>query len=471
MNKISKPVFFIVFAVIALFSLSTVFGVHSQYGDIVTTYVHGVDDIRLGIDIKGGVDVTFEPADGVDATEEQMDAALETIKYRLITQNINDSETYVDYNSNRIIVRFPWQAGEANFDPEAAVKELGEMAELSFRYGQETTADENGNAVPAGEVILTGADVEKAGVGATKDETTGAAEYLVTLKLSESGTEAFHNATSALYSENGVISIWMDNTMISAPTVNSVITNGECTIEGSFTYESAKELADKINSGALPFSLETSSFKTISPTMGQGALEAMVLAGIITLAFIVVYMIFFYRLQGFVASVCLIGQVAGMLAAVSGWFGFMESATLTIPGIAGIILSVGMGVDANIITGERIREELRAGKNVQTALTSGYKRAFSAIFDGNLTGIIVAIVLMGAFGVSDSWCAQLLSPLFRWFGATTEGVIYSFGYTLMTGLIMNFIMGVLASRLMTMSLAKFKCFQNKKLYGGGVDVK
>ena len=130
-----------------------------------------------------------------------------------------------------------------------------------------------------------------------------------------------------------------------------------------------------------------------------------------------------------------------------------------------------MGVDANIITGERIREELRAGKNINTALTSGYKRAFSAIFDGNLTGIIVSIVLMGAFGVSDSWCAQLLSPLFRWFGATTEGVIYSFGYTLMTGLIMNFIMGVFASRLMTMSLSRFKCFQNKKLYGGGVDVK
>ena len=471
MNKISKPVFFIVFAVIALFTVTTVFGVHSQYGDIVTTYVHGADDIRLGIDIQGGVDVTFEPADGADATEEQMDAALETIKYRLITQNINDSETYVDYNSDRIIVRFPWQAGEANFDPEAAVKELGEMAELSFCYGSESTYDENGNTVPAGAVILTGADVEEAGVGATQDETTGAATYLVTLKLTEAGATAFHDATSALYSENGVISIWMDSTMISAPTVNSVISNGECTIEGDFTYETAKELADKINSGALPFSLETSSFKTISPTMGQGALEAMILAGGITLLFIVIYMVVLYRLQGVVASICLIGQVAGMLAAVSGWFGFMPSATLTIPGIAGIILSVGMGVDANIITGERIREEIRAGKNLNAALTSGYKRAFSAIFDGNLTGIIVSIVLMGAFGVADSWCAQLLSPLVRWFGATTEGVIYSFGYTLLTGLIMNLIMGVLASRLMTLSLSKFKCFQKKSLYGGGMDVK
>jgi preprotein translocase subunit SecD/SecD/SecF fusion protein len=469
-KKVKKPVFFIVFAVIALFTVTTVFGVHSQYGDIITTYVHGVDDIRLGIDIQGGVDVTFEPAGDTDATTEQMDAALETIKTRLISQNINDSETYVDYDSNRIIVRFPWQAGETDFDPEEAVKELGETAELSFCYGSESTYDEDGNTTPAGAVILTGADVESAKVAMQQDSTTGSQDYVVALTLSDDGADAFYEATSALYSESGTISIWMDNTMISAPTVNSVISDGQCTIEGSFTYESAKELADKINSGALPFSLETTSFKTISPTMGEGALDAMLIAGALTLAFIVIYMVMIYRLQGVVASICLIGQIAGMLAAVSGWFGFMDSATLTIPGIAGIILSVGMGVDANVITGERIREELRAGKNLTTALQSGYKRAFGAIFDGNLTGIIVSIVLMGAFGVPDSWCAKLLNPLFRWFGATTEGVIYSFGYTLLTGLIMNFIMGVLAARLMTLSLSRFKCFQNKKLYGGGIDV-
>ena len=203
--------------------------------------------------------------------------------------------------------------------------------------------------------------------------------------------------------------------------------------------------------------------------MGEGALNAMVIAGLITCAFIIIYMIALYRLLGVVASLCLIGQITGMLAAVSGWFGFMDSNTLTIPGIAGIILSIGMGVDANIITGERIREELRRGKPLDGALQSGYSRAFSAIFDGNLTGIIVSIILMGAFGTPDSSCAKLLHPLFQFFGATTEGVIYSFGYTLLVGLIMNFIMGVFAARLMTMSLSKFKCFQNKKLYGGGLN--
>lgn len=471
MRKVKKPVFFIVFAVIALFTLTTLFGVHSQYGDIVTTYVHGVDDIRLGIDIQGGVDVTFEPADDVDATKEQMDAALETIKLRLANQNISDSETYLDYKSNRIIVRFPWQAGETNFDPEAAVKELGETAELTFRKGTDTAYDDNGDTVPAGEIVLTGADVESAGTGATQDDSTKEYTYMVTLNLNDSGKEKFYEATSELYQSKGQISIWMDNTMISAPSVSAVISDGKATITGNFTYESAKELADKINAGALPFSLETTSFKTISPTMGEGALNAMIIAGIITLACIVIYMIVLYRLLGMVASITLIGQVAGMLAAVSGWFGFMSSSTLTIPGIAGIILSVGMGVDANIITGERIREELRKGKTLDTALQSGYHRAFSAIFDGNLTGIIVAIVLMGAFGVPSSIWAKLFNKIFFFFGATTEGVIYSFGFTLMTGLIMNFIMGVLAARLLTMSLSNFKCFQNKKLYGGDIHVK
>ena len=472
MRKVKKPVFFIVFAVIALFTLTTIFGVHTQFGDVVKTYVHGVDDIRLGIDIQGGVDVTFEPAGDVDATEEQMDAALETIKLRLANQNISDSETYLDYKSNRIIVRFPWQAGEKDFNPEQAVKELGETAELTFRKGTDTTTDENGDTVPSGDIVLTGADVAQASTGGSKDDTTGDITWVVTLDLNDSGTEQFYEATSELYQSKGQISIWMDNTMVSAPSVNAVISDGKASISGNFTYESAKELADKINSGALPFSLETTSFKTISPTMGEGALTAMVIAGVITLALIVIYMIALYRLLGVVASITLIGQVAGMLAAVSGWFGFMSSTTLTIPGIAGIILSVGMGVDANIITGERIREELRKGKTLDTALYSGYHRAFSAILDGNLTGILVSIVLMGAFGVPDSIWAKIFNHTIFWFfGATTEGVIYSFGFTLMTGLIMNFIMGVFAARLMTMSLSRFKCFQNKKLYGGGINVK
>lgn len=463
-----KPVFFLVLIVILGFAVSTVTGFKYQYGDTVTTYVNGLDDIRLGIDIQGGVDVTFVPEDGIEATETQLAAATEVIKLRLATLNINDSEVYSDVASSRIIVRFPWQAGEAEFDPEAAVKELGETAMLTFRYGSYQDIDEEGN--PTGEIILQGSDVEKADTGydnSTENSSSGSVTgWVTTLKLTDSGKKAFAEATAKQAESKGSIGIWMDNVCVSSPSVNNAISDGEAIITGAKNYEEAKKLADRINSGALPFKLETSSFKTISPTLGTGALRAMVISGLLAFILIAIYMIVLYRLPGFVAAVTLIGQVAGTLAAISGWFGFMDSATLTIPGIAGIILAVGMGVDANIITGERIKEELATGKSLNASLRSGYSRAFSALVDGNVTTIIVAVILMGAFGVPDSIFAKMLRFLFRWFGATTEGVIFSFGYTLMVGVLLNFLMGVLASRLMLMSLSAFKAFQNKKLYGG-----
>ncbi len=474
-KKNQKAVFFIVFALIIAFAYSAVFGLDTQYGDIVTTRINGVDDIRLGIDIQGGVDVTFNPAGDYDATEQQLDAATAVIKNRLNSLNINDYEVYSDDKSDRIIVRFPWQAGETDFDPENAVKELGETAELTFRYGSDYETDpETNDVIPTGDIILNGSDVKSAQPGSQYNDTTGAYEYVVQLQLNdtstdgESGKDKFASATAELAGSSTPISIWMDNTMISSPTVSTAITDGQAVISGDFTYESAKSLADKINSGALPFKMETSSFKTMDPTMGRGSLDAMILAGFIAFGFIAVYMIVLYRLPGFVAVIALIGQVAGTLAAISGWFGFMDSSTLTIPGIAGIILAVGMGVDANIITGERIKEELNSGKSLDSALKLAYKRAFSAIFDGNITVVFIAIILMGAFGVPSSPFAKLLHVFFMAFGATTEGVIYSFGYTLLVGIILNFLMGVFASKLMVTSLAKFKCFKNKKLYGGAV---
>ena len=451
-KKTGKSVFFVTFAVILAFALSTVFGISTYYGDIKTTYVHGLEDIRLGIDIQGGVDITFEPENDVDATEEQMDAALQVINMRLVSLNINDSETYVDYNNSRIIVRFPWQSGEEDFDPSAAVEELGQMSELTFRYGQDVD----------GEVILTGARVLEATPG--YDSTN--AQWVVQLKLDDEGASAFTTATAAQSANGGYISIWMDDMCVSSATVSETISTGEAVITGSFDAESAKQLADQITSGALPFSLKTTSTKTLSPTLGSGALYAMILSGLIALVFICIYMIVLYRLPGVVAVIGLIGQVAGMLAAVSGWFGFMPSSTLTIPGIAGMILSIGMGVDCNIITAERIREELAKGRSVESSLRTGYKNAFSAILDGNLTLAIVAVILMGAFGTNTNFLTRILDKtIFFMFGSTTEGFVYSFGFTLLVGVILNFIMGVGAARLMTMSLARFKCFQKPELYG------
>ena len=452
MRKIKKPVFFIVVALIAAFSYLTIFGISNTYGDIENTYIKGVDDIRWGIDIQGGVNATFEPADGADATDEELEAAKTVIEQRLVSLNITDSEVYVDTAKDRVMVSFPWASDETEFNAEAAVNELGDMAELRFVKGSE--AD--------GELIMTGTAVESA--AAVQNTQTG--QWVVSLELDEEGTEAFAVATKELKAKNGYISVWMDETNVSTASVEAEITNGDAMISGDFTYESAKALADKINAGALPIKMEATSTNTISPTLGEGARSAMVIAGIIALAAIVLYMIVVYRLPGFVASIALCGQVAGTLAAISGFFGTFDSFTLTIPGIAGIILAIGMGVDANVITAERIKEELRNGKTLNGAIEVGYKRAWSAVFDSNITVVFVAVILMGAFGPTDSVFGTLLKPLFFAFGASTAGTIYSLGYTLLVGILLNFVFGIFCSRLMLASLSKFKCLRKLWLYNG-----
>ena len=457
MRRIKKPVFFVVVLCIAILGFLTFFGVHTYYGDTTNTIIKGVDEIRWGIDIQGGVNATFKPEGDYDATKDEMDAAKSVIEQRLINLNITDSEVYVDYDHDYIIVSFPWQAGESDFDPEAAVSELGETAILTFRKGQ----------TEEGETVITGTQVKKAEAGQMAGgngyEWDGAGAR------NNGGKNAFADATTELAGK-GYISIWMDEECISAPSVSQAITDGKCHISGGgadgFTYESAKSLADKINAGSLPFKLVASSTNTISPTLGEGAKYAMVLAGLIAFALIAVYMIAVYRLPGFVATIALAGQVIVTIAAISGFFGNAESFTLTIPGIAGIILAIGMGVDANVITAERIKEELRNGKTLNGAIELGFKRAWSSVFDGNITVVFVALILMAAFGPTDSVLATILKPLFFAFGVSTAGTIYSLGYTLLVGIILNFVFGIFCSRLMLASLSKFKCFKKPSLYGG-----
>ncbi len=462
MRRFEKAKFFIVAGLIALIAYTAFFGVKTQYGDLTTTYIKGGNDIRWGIDIRGGVDVTFSPPEGVDATDDEMRAAESVIRLRLMGQNITDSEVYVDYAKDRIIVRFPWKSDETEFNPEQAIAELGETALLTFREGREmdpTTGEPTG--VTASNVILEGKDVLSA--EALVDSETN--QYVVALELNEEGTQKFAEATERLYGDS--ISIWMDNTLLSAPTVEAVITDGKAVISSSqFTVEEANDLANKINAGALPFKLETENFSTISPTLGLGARDAMLMAGVIAFALVALIMIGRYRLPGFVAVIALLGQVALTVAATTGYFPIFDSFTLTLSGIAGVILAIGFGVDANIITAERIREELRNGKTVDGAIESGFKRAFTAIFDGNVTIIIVAIILMGSFGPPSSLFAKLLSPLYTWFGPSTAGSIYSFGFTLMVGVLLNMVMGVFASRVMLKSLSQMKALRNPALYGG-----
>jgi len=462
MKRRGKSIFFIVAALIFALTYTAFFGIKQVYGDTETVWFKGASDIRFGIDIKGGVDATFMPADGQDATDEELDAAESVIKLRLVGLNITDYEVYTDYNKDRIIVRFPWKEGEKDFNPEHAINEIGASAVLTFRegYGDGLAMDETSDTV-----VLVGEDVKRASAGAQQDSVTGQVEYVVHLELTTEGAQKFAASTTELAQTKGVISIWMDEECISAPTVQTAITDGNAVITGNFDAESAEDLANKINAGSLPFDLSAESFSTISPTLGASSLDVMVKAGIIAFLLVAAYIIALYKLPGVIATIALLGQVATTLACVSGFFPDVNSFTLTLPGIAGIILAMGMGVDANVITFERIKEELRDGNGLDEALTNGFKRGLAPIIDGNITVVIVAAVLIGAFGPTDGIFAKIFTPIFFAFGPATAGAIYSFGYTLLIGVVMNFVYGIVATRLMLRSVSKMNMFRNTALYG------
>ncbi|MEG0178367.1 MAG: protein translocase subunit SecD [Oscillospiraceae bacterium] len=473
MKTKGKPwLFFLVALLIFVFAYTSFFGISTQYGDTTKTWIKGAGDIRFGIDIKGGVDVTFMPANDVDANEDQMKAAEAVIQQRLVNLNITDNEVYTDFNKDRIIVRFPWKEGETEFNPETAIKEIGATAVLTFREGNEQDADGKPTGKTAQTIILNGTDIKQASPRADNDPNSPYYnQYFVSLELNESGKDKFGEATTRLAKDHGTISIWMDDTLVSAPSVNDAILDGHAmiTLGGANTEEALNEamaLANKINSGSLPFALSAESYSTISPSLGAKSLDAMVLAGVIAFALVAIFMIFNYRLPGAIASIALLGQTAATLAFVSGYFTGMNSFTLTLPGIAGIILAIGMGVDANVITAERIKEEVRSGKTLDGSIQAGFIRGLSPIIDGNVTVIIVAVMLMGAFGPTDGFFAKMLKPIFFAFGPSTAGTIYSFGFTLLVGVLLNFVFGVMSTRIMLKGVSKLKCMRNPVLYGG-----
>ncbi len=466
MKRTSKSVFFIVLVLIVALAYTSFFGIYTQFGDRTDTVIRGAKDIRWGIDIRGGVDVTYGPVDeSVAVTEANLQGVETIIAERLIGKGITDYEMYSDVANHQVIVRFPWSSDEKDFDPAAAIEELGQTAQLEFRMG-DATEEKDGKTVPTGSIVLTGKDVASAEAVFIQND-NGTQEPVVQLTLNESGKNAFAEATKKQSASKGTISIWLDGAMISNPTVQDTITGGIATISGSFeTLTDAADLANLINSGSLPFAIEAKSSGTVSPTMGEKALEAMVLAGIIAFVLIAVFMIVYYRLPGLVAVIALIGQIAGSIAAISGYFGVLDSFTLTLPGIAGIVLSIGIGVDANVITAERVKEEIRSGKTIDNAIRLGSKNSFWSIFDGNISVVIVAVVLMGVFGPADGIWSMLLKPLLFWAPASTTGSVYSFGYTLFIGVIFNFVMGVWASRAMLRSVSRFKFLRKPWLYGG-----
>lgn len=411
--KPGKKMIAVIFLAIAAFIYIAVFGLGSD--------VKGIFDMRFGIDIRGGVEAIFEPQ-GLDrtATENELESAREVIETRLDGQNISDREVTIDKGAGYIIVQFPWKSEETNFNPEDAIAELGEMAELSFKD-------------PQGNVLIQGKDVETASPEKSKSGITNG--YEVELKFNAIGARQFEEATGKLIGQK--MSIYMDNNLISSPTVQTKIAGGKAVITGLKTYEEAKELAEKINAGALPFSLKTTNFSTISPTLGNNALNIMVIAGIIAFFVLCIFMIVYYKLPGVVACIILVLQMLLQMLAIS-----IPQYTLTLPGIAGIILTLGMAVDANIIISERISEELKKGVSVRSSVRNGYRSAFSSILDGNVTTAIVAVILM-IFG---------------------SGSMLSFGYTLLVGMIVNLLVGVNVSKQFQLSLAELKKWNNEKYF-------
>lgn len=451
-KRTGKPVFFVIFILILALTYAAFFGFEDYYGDTRKVYIKGASDIRWGIDISGGVEAVFSPDKaGVDITEEDMAAAKTVIETRLVNNNITDYEVYTDNHNHSIIVRFPWAAGESDFDAQAAVEELGETALLKFCRNEDSE-----------DVILEGSDDVKSAQAGLDEK----GNYVVYLNLTDQGKSKFAAATAELVGQK--ISIWMDDNEISAPTVNEAITGGTAYITGLADAEEAKDLANKINAGSLPFALtsDDSKLQIISPSLGSDALDVMLIAGAVAFGVVCLIMIVRYRLHGVIAAIALLGQLAGTVACISGFFPNTSSFTLTIPGIAGIILSIGVGVDANVIAAERIRDEFARGKTIDGSIDSGFRNSLSAIIDGNVTIVIVSVVLMGAFGTGESIIAKIFSPLMSLFGSSITGSIYSFGYTLLIGVIFNLVMGVLASKYMLKSISQLKCFRNPALYGG-----
>ena len=476
MKRVGKPWFFVVAPLIFALAFTSFFGVYEQNGDLQDTIIRGAKDIRWGTDIQGGVNVIFGPEANIDATDNQIDSAKSILEIRLVSSGVTDYELYADKDNDRLLVSFPWKDNDSQ-NVAGTIKSLSQSAELLFiggaptsikieynEDGTKTVTNQDGEPV---DIVIEGKDVKSAVSGTIGDKNEIGVSLELTTTVAEgdtqTGAEKFAAGTEKYIDQQ--ISIWMDEECISAPRVNSVIADGKAQITGSFDAASAKDLADKINAGALPFKLVTIDYSSVDPTLGSDALTAMLIAGIIAFSLICVFMILYYRLPGFVACICLLGQVAGTIAAVSGYFAAFDSFTLTLPGIAGIILSVGMGVDANIITAERIREELRKGKTLDGAIKAGSANSFSAIFDSNITNIIVSVILMGVFGPPDTVWSTLLYPFLWMFGPSTTGAIYSFGYTLLVGVVLNFIMGVAASRIMIRSLSSFKFLRSRVLYG------
>lgn len=318
--------------------------------------------ITKGLDLQGGVSVLMEIQDK-NVSSEDLEKTRQLIDLRV--NKLGVAETTVTTEGDRNIrVEIPGQ-----YDSKELVDSLAKTGNLVFK-------DSEGNEV------ITGKDVSEAAV--VFDNNTG--NPVVSLKLNDEGKQKFADATSANIGKK--ISIYMDEEEISSPTVQSAITNGEAIITGSSSVEEAKNLAGLISAGALPVTLKAASISNVGAQLGAEALPNALKAGAIGIAIIFIFMMIYYRIPGFLAAIALTLYVVLTLIV------FAEAGTtLTLPGIAGFLLTIGMAVDANVLIFERIREEMVKGMSVKSAVETGFHNALSSILDSNITTIIAALTL------------------------------------------------------------------------------
>lgn len=386
--------------------------------------------IRQGLDLVGGSIIVFEPdvEDLSTVSAADMDAAEAIIQTRLDSQNFSEA-TVSRQGETSIRVEIPGVD-----DPQEAVSMIGATAKLDFRDA-------------AGNVIMDArGNVEAATAMYGPTEQNGNSVHYVQLSFTSEGREKFAAATAAAASAGAgmnVIAIYLDDEFQMAPTVEEAIDSDTCIMTGGYTKEEADKVADLITSGQLPFSLKDAEVRSIGPTLGEKALDTSLVAALIGIILVMVFMIFIYRLPGFVASVSLVAYVSVITLIMAGFYvPEWRFVILTLPGIAGVILSIGMAVDANVVIFERIKDELRAGKSVGAAVNSGFKRALTAIIDSNITTVIASLVLY-------------------FFGT---GTIKSFAVTLFIGIVVSMLTAVTLTKFLLKRMVKLG-IKNPAFYG------
>ncbi len=410
--------------VIALLAYVAFFGVQ-----IGSNFVGGAlnmekSGIKLGFDLSGGSVITYE-AQADSVTDEGMNTAINMLQTRLTNLGYTEA-TVARQGDKKIRIEIP---GVSN---DEAIEKLGTPGKLTFR---------NGNS----EILMEGtSEYIKNASGQFDANELG---NFVVLEFTQKGREAFAKATSAVYgSADPRLYIYLDETVQSYPTVQEVIDSDTCQITGDFTAEDAAWLANIIKEGQMPFSLELKSTSSVSASLGEKALSTSMLACGIGILLVMLFMLIFYRLPGFIANLALVSYISIMLLVLCEFETFTNSViNLTLPGIAGIVLGVGMAVDANVIIFERIKEELGAGKTVGASTEAGFKRAFTAILDGNVTTFIVAVILF-IFGT---------------------GTIQGFAVTLGLGIVISMLTAVVITHFLLKSLIGLN-IRNPKLYGASL---